>query len=228
MEKIKKALSVILCAVMAFAVCVPAFAAQKTLPETETESEAEIAVIPEIAAMTAFFINAQVAETETEQSENLHTEEVIPEVDETVAEEEADTVIPEEDKGEEELPEENPAGDITQEETDGEMPDAEAPEEETPDTEIPDVIVIDDEDTYLEVLEHCLQGAGRNLLMSAILVGGAVCSPIMIFVFYPIGVVLALGGLPMGALCFVVGAGELVTSPVLALFIDTDTNLTIL
>lgn len=229
MEKLKKAISAILCAVLTFAVGVPAFAAQATLPEAKAETETEIKPIPEIAAMASFFVNAESAATETEQDiisaeENTVEEEIFTETEE----EETEPEIPAEEGDTQKQPEENPDGENTDGEPESETPEAENPEIEVPDFGDSDVIIIDDEDTYFEVLKHVLQGAGRNVLLGGLFMGGAVCSPVMMLVFYPVGVALALGGLPVGVLCLAVGVGEFVASPVIALFVDTDTYMGIL
>lgn len=161
MKKIKKILSVILCVLMVFTVCVPAFA-EKASPEREEESR-------------------------TEQS--------------AVTEEEP--VIPDED------------------------PDGEGEENETPENVIPED-GMQEEDTYIESLRHCLNEGVRNLGLGALFMVGSVCSPVLFMVFPPIGASLFFAGLPFGAVCFVTGAGEIITSPVLALFFDTDDNLSLI
>lgn len=127
-------------------------------------------------------------------------------------------------------------GDLPAEETvteETETPDGGEviPEEETPEGETDEVIPeeeVIEEDKYLDVLRHCVSEGTHNLVAGLLLMGAAVCSPLLTLVFFPIGIAAGLGGLPLGALSFVVGLGEIVASPVISLFIDTDTILAVI
>lgn len=197
MKKIQKFLSVILCVLMVFTVCVPAFAA-KASPEREEKTDREIALVPEIKALAAIFISAETNETEAVTEHPVVSED--------------EPVIPEEegDSGE----------DVTEGKIDGEVAETETPEDEIPEEEVPE-----EEDTYFECLKHCLNEGIRNLGMGALFVGGSVCSPVLFFVFPPVGAALLLAGFPFGVVCLFVGIGEIITSPVLALCFDTDDYL---
>lgn len=151
MKRAKKILSVVLGVLLAFMVCVPAFAADVS-PEEETQTE------------------------------------IIPDEEETVIIPDEEETVPEEENG------------------------------------IEDAIT-EEEDTYFECLEHCLNEGARNLGLGALFMGGSVCSPVLFMIFPPVGAVLFLAGLPFGAVCLFVGIGEIITSPVLALFFDTDDYL---
>ena len=95
-----------------------------------------------------------------------------------------------------------------------ETPEPETPEEE--ETENPK------EDTYFECLKHCFNGGLRNLANAGLFTAGTVLSPIMFLVFPPIGAALGIAGLPAGLMSLFVGIGEILASPVLAFFYDTD------
>ncbi len=101
--------------------------------------------------------------------------------------------------------------------------------QETPETEIPEEDEIIDEETvpeeestYFERLKHCFNGGLQNLMNAGVFFAGTATSPIIFFVFPPIAVALGLAGLPAGAASFIVGIGEIITSPILAFFYDTD------
>ena len=112
---------------------------------------------------------------------------------------------------------------ITQETPETETPEeeeTETPEESEEDTVIPDEP--EEEDTYFECLKHCFNGGLRNLANAGLFTAGTVLSPIMFLVFPPIGAALGIAGLPAGLMSLFVGIGEILASPVLAFFYDTD------
>lgn len=125
------------------------------------------------------------------------------------------------------LPAEEAVTEETQAPEDGEV----IPDEETTEGETEEIIPeeeIEDEDTYVDVLRYCVSEGTHNLTTGLLLMGTAVCSPILTLVFFPIGIAAGIGGLPLGALSFIAGLGQIVASPVISLFIDTDTILAVI
>ena len=107
-----------------------------------------------------------------------------------------------------------------------ETPETELPEEDETPVEPDEPIEPEEEkESYSERFERCIDGGVRNLGVGALLVGAALTSPILMLAFPPIGVSAALAGVPLGVFLMGAGLGEIVTSPVLALFIDEDTQL---
>lgn len=100
-----------------------------------------------------------------------------------------------------------------------ESPETEIPGEETPPEEEVEITV---ESTYSERVRHCVNGGLQNLANAGLFFAGTATSPIVFFVFPPIAVALGLAGLPASAASFIIGIGEIVLSPILAFFYDTD------
>ncbi len=113
----------------------------------------------------------------------------------------------------------------------------EIPEEPVPDTEEEDVQLPGDdtqvpentpvqehEDSYREVLVYCVESGTQNVGAGLLLVGAFFVSPAF-WVIPPVGVVISIISLPAGAGLVLLGTAEIVASPVLAIFIDTDTDL---
>ena len=92
--------------------------------------------------------------------------------------------------------------------------------QETPENERPEET--DEEDTYIECFVHCLKGGLQNLSNAGLFAVGTVLSPIIFFVFPPGAVTVGIAGLPASAVSLFVGIGEIIASPILALFYDTD------
>ena len=74
--------------------------------------------------------------------------------------------------------------------------------QESPETEIPDADITvpdepEDEDTYFERVRHCFKGGLQNLANATLFFSGTALSPIVFFVFPPVGVALALAGMPV-------------------------------
>ena len=93
----------------------------------------------------------------------------------------------------------------------------ETPEEDTVIPEEPE-----EDDTYPECLVHCLKGGLQNISNAGLFAVGTVLSPIMFFVFPPAAVTVGIVGLPASAVSLFVGIGEIIASPILAFFFDTN------
>ena len=98
--------------------------------------------------------------------------------------------------------------------------------QESPETEIPDADITvtdepEEEDTYSERVRHCFKGGLQNLANATLFFSGTALSPIVFFVFPPVGVALALAGMPVSVASLFVGIGEIIASPILAFFFDT-------
>lgn len=127
-------------------------------------------------------------------------------------------------------------------ETSGEDAPAEEeiPEETVPDTEVEedtqipeeggqipeDMPAEEHEDSYREVLVYCVESGAENAGAGLLLVGAFFVSPAF-WVIPPIGAVISIIGLPAGVGLVLLGTAEIVASPVLAVFVDTDTELTV-
>lgn len=92
--------------------------------------------------------------------------------------------------------------------------------QETPETETPDEP--DEEDTYLECLVHCLKGGLQNLSNAGLFFVGTLASPIIFLVFPPGAITVGIVGLPASVASLFVGIGEIIASPILAFFFDTN------
>ncbi len=92
--------------------------------------------------------------------------------------------------------------------------------QETPETETPDDPA--EEDTYLECLVHCLKGGLQNLSNAGLFFVGTIASPIMFLVFPPGAVTIGIVGFPASVASLFVGIGEIIASPILAFFFDTN------
>lgn len=92
--------------------------------------------------------------------------------------------------------------------------------QETPETETPEET--DKEDTYLECFVHCLKGGLQNLSNAGLFAVGTLLCPIVFFVFPPGAVTIGIVGLPASAVSLFVGIGEIIASPILAFFFDTN------
>lgn len=100
-------------------------------------------------------------------------------------------------------------------------------EEFEEDLENGDYIITDDPEelTYEDRIQVIVDNGKWGLVYGAIfLVGGTVLNPVM-WIIPPIGLVLLLGGIPIGLLLTVVGVGTIITSPVAALFHDGSDGL---
>lgn len=138
-----------------------------------------------------------------------------------------DVDLPEEEpeNNEETIDEDASSEDEITEET---VPDTEVEE----DTQIPeeggqipeDVPAEEHEDSYQEVLVYCVESGTQNVGAGLLLVGAFFVSPAF-WVIPPVGVVISIISLPAGAGLVLLGTAEIVASPVLAIFIDTDTDL---
>lgn len=102
----------------------------------------------------------------------------------------------------------------------------ELPEENGDETAVTDPTIPEEkkEETYTERLEYCVSEGKQNLAAGVGLIGAFLISPLL-FVIPPIGVVAMVAGLPAGLASLFVGIGEIVASPLLAFFVDTDTGL---
>ncbi|MBR2869301.1 MAG: hypothetical protein IKB88_09630 [Clostridia bacterium] len=98
----------------------------------------------------------------------------------------------------------------------------ESPETEIPDTDITVSEELEKEDTYSERLRHCFKGGLQNLMNAGLFLTGTALSPVTFFVFPPIAVALGLIGVPISAASLFVGIGEIIASPILAFFFDTN------
>ncbi len=101
--------------------------------------------------------------------------------------------------------------------------------QETPETESPEEEIIPEEPeekgTYLECLVHCLKGGLQNISNAGLFAVGTLLCPIVFLVFPPVGIALGLAGLPVSVASLFIGIGEMLTSPILAFFYDTDDYL---
>ena len=79
-------------------------------------------------------------------------------------------------------------------------------------------------ETYKDRLVHCVEEGKQNLAVGLGLIGAFLISPLL-FIIPPVGVVVMIAGLPAGLASLFVGIGEIVASPLLAFFVDTDTGL---
>ena len=105
---------------------------------------------------------------------------------------------------------------------DTEEEDVQLPEE---DTQIPENTPVQEhEDSYQEVLVYCVESGTQNVGAGLLLVGAFFVSPAF-WVIPPVGAVISIISLPAGVGLVLLGTAEIVTSPVLAIFIDTDTDL---
>lgn len=80
------------------------------------------------------------------------------------------------------------------------------------------------EESYAERLGYFFNEGLENMRYGVVFIASFLISPLL-FVIPPIGAVALVGGLPMGLFSLIVGLGEVVASPVLAFFADTDTSL---
>lgn len=99
--------------------------------------------------------------------------------------------------------------------------------QETPETDLPEEEVIIPEEpkedsTYYERLSHCFRGGLQNLANAGLFAAGTLLCPIVFLVFPPVGVILGIMGLPSGMASLFVGLGQIIASPILAFFYDTD------
>ena len=197
MRNIKKVIAAILCMSIVLAVYVPFGSAEDITEETTA--------IQQLVQLDSEEQVADQTEKETEHNEeNVEetTESEEESVEETTeTEEETDDTEEESTESEED---EAPEEDVTE------------PEEELPQTE--------KTESYSERLAYCVEEGLYNMGVGVAIIGMFFTSPLF-FVIPPIGVVAMIGGLPVGLASLFVGAGEVVASPVLALFIDTDTSL---
>lgn len=117
----------------------------------------------------------------------------------------------------EEMPEQNEET-VEEEETDSET------EEVTFESEYVEETA--EESSYSERIDHCVESGLKNLSAGGMLIGAFLLSPGFMAI-PPIGLVIMVAGLPTGLGLAAVGAGEIIASPVLALFVDTNTSLTL-
>lgn len=78
--------------------------------------------------------------------------------------------------------------------------------------------------TYIDKLSSVYSAGAENLANGLVLTGFATIGAIPLFVF-PFGAIAVFAGIPGGIALTVIGAGELATAPIIAAFMDENTNL---
>lgn len=201
MKNIRKIIAAVLCAAMILSVCIP-FASAEETPE-------DVAVSQQTTQVDGEVQNEQLSEEDLEQSEE-------------------DIIEPEEnEKFEEEISEsEEEPGESEEEITDTETEEQPDMNEEIPEIDedyyVPEDMVVpegteEEKIGYLDALVIVAAMGAGHIGDAVILLGATAISPVLFLAFPPIGAAAMLAGIPVAAGSFVLGVGEIVASPVIAL-----------